>query len=337
MIFISHALEDLQFAEALKGFLSVLVDIAPDKILCSWSHYPNRFEDGEVSEWLKSAISSSDVIFAIVTPSGITTDRVLFELGAAWVLGKKIILFHLDGADFRDLPPHLGGFRHLQVDEQNAPVQIISVCKEAAASCGLEMKRGSGVPLALAGMVAVMRRQIPGGGDLALDKLGSPGAGLSYLSGVSDDVLARARAAEKWGTGDYCEISLSVKSAMKQEAVAVRILWDDLYKAIAPNVRQPQDEHFIRSLFLNLCRERDANLRNGLAYKILVDPSIKAESFSAIISRLVSLGYIATSRPPNSIFQKATQHTFWKITQLGEEYLAELITERRKITTKRVI
>ncbi|MDR0647990.1 MAG: toll/interleukin-1 receptor domain-containing protein [Synergistaceae bacterium] len=329
MIFISHSLEDLQFAEALKGFLSVLVDIAPDKILSSWSYYPNRFDGAAASEWLKSAIDASDVVFAIVTPSGITTDWVLFELGAAWALGKKIILFYLDGADFRDLPPHLGGCRHLQVKDQNAPVQITSVCKEAATFCGLELKRGSAVPSALAGMIAVMRRQISGGGDLALDKLDYAGA---ELSGLSDDASAGTRAAEKWGMGDYCEISLAAVSAKKQETVAVRILWDDLYKATAPNLRQPQDEHFIRRMILDLCRERDANLRNGLAYKILANPSIKDESFKAIISRLESLGYIATSRPQHSIFQKAAKHAFWKITHQGEAYLTELITERRRIT-----
>jgi hypothetical protein len=334
MIFISHALEDLQFAEALKGFLSVLVDIAPDKILCSWSEQPNRSLEGEVSEWLKSAIGSSEVVFAIVTPSGIATDWVLFELGAAWALGKKIILFYLDGADFRDLPPYFGGFKHLKVEEQNAPVQIVSACKEAASFLGLDLKRGSGVPAALAGMIAVMRRQISGGGDLALDKMDYAGASFSSLSGVPDPVSLDAvgsRRAVKWGAGDYCEIVLSVKSAQKRETVAVRILWDNLWKAMAPNIRQPQDEHFIRSLILNLCRERDANLKNSLKYKILTDPEIETKSYTAIISRLDSLEYIATSRPPHSIFQKTTRHIFWKITQLGEEYLAELIAERRKV------
>ncbi|MDR1515972.1 MAG: toll/interleukin-1 receptor domain-containing protein [Synergistaceae bacterium] len=334
MIFISHALEDLQFAEALKGFLSVLVDIAPDKILCSWSHYPDRLEDEGVSEWLKSAIGSSEVFFAIVTPSGITTDWVLFELGAAWVLGKKIILFYLDGADFRDLPPHIGGFRHLKVEEQNAPVQIISACKEAASFLGLEMKRGSGVPAALAGMIAVMRRQISGGSDLALDKLDYAGAGFSCLSGVPDDISSGAsasRRAEKWGASDYCEITISADTARKRENVVVRVLWDDLFKALAPNIRQQQDEHFIRSLILNLCRERDANLRNGLAYKLLTNPAIAKDSFSMIISRFASLGYVATSSPPHTVFQRETGNTFWKITQLGEAYLVELIAERRKV------
>jgi hypothetical protein len=334
MIFISHSLEDLQSAEALKGFLLAMIDITPDKILCSSPQDPDQLAAGGISEWLKFAVGSCEAVFAIVTPSSVTTDWVLFELGAAWALGKKITLFYLDGADFRDLPPHLGSYRHLKVEEHNAPLQIIAVCKETAAAIGLPLKRGSGVHTALAGAVAAMRRQAPDSIEPGHDNLDYAGAGLPYPSDAPDDAsadLSGVPKAEKWGMGDYCEINLTVHSALKQETVAVRILWDDMFKAIAPNIRQPQDEHFIRSLILNLCRERDANLRNSLAYKILANPSIKAESFSAIISRLKSLGYIATSRPPHSIFQKATRHVFWKITQHGEEYLVELIAERRKI------
>jgi hypothetical protein len=314
-------------AGTLKAFLTAVLDIEPEKILLSCLHDEKLAEDGEISERLREAVFSCEIFFAMVTPASTTAGWVLFELGAAWALGKKIIMFFLDGADFRDLPGPLAGFRHLDMKEQSAPLQMMAICRDAASFLNLGFKRGSAVPAALERMIAAMRRELANNDD---EPRSTPHEEIELSDANTPGSDNRGRP-EKWGGTDYCEIVCDANSALKKETITVKVLWDDLFKAIAPNIRQQQDEPFLESLILNLCRERDANLRNGLSYNILKNPGIDTVCFAMILSRLTALGYIGTSRPPHSIFQKNTRHTFWKITSLGEDYLRELIAKRRKI------
>jgi hypothetical protein len=328
VIYISCSAEDSLTAGTLKSFLAAVLDIAPDKISLACLHDEKLAGGGEISERLREAIGSCGVFFAMVTPASMTSDWVLFELGAAWALGKKIILLFLDGADFRDLPEPLAGFKHLDIGEQSAPLQMMGICREAASFLNLGLKRGSGVPAALERMISEMRRESAGEAD-------EPSAApeREEIGFPDEDAPGGGKMCgpEKWCAADYCEITCEAHSALKKETIIVNVLWDDLFKAIAPNIRQQRDEPFLESLVLNLCRERDADLRNGLAYGILKNLGINTVCFAMILSRLTAIGYIGTSRPPNSIFQRDTRYTFWKITQLGEDYLRELIAERRKI------
>jgi hypothetical protein len=120
-------------------------------------------------------------------------------------------------------------------------------------------------------------------------------------------------------------------SVSRKEVITVSITWDDIFLALAPNMRSPQDEHFIESVIMGLCKDRDHNFLNGLNYKLLNNPAIMHESFSLILSRLVSLNFIAASNPPRTVFQKSSRGAFWMTTQRGEDYLREMLAERRKL------
>jgi hypothetical protein len=326
VIFISHSAENMQFAEVLRNFLAVAIDIDLGDILCTCVHHRNSYDGEKISEHLKADISSCTAVIAIVTPESISTDWLLFEIGAAWALGKKLFFLFLEGVDFRDLPEPLNCFSYADIDDKNAPIQLMGVCREAAAAIGAGMKRGPQVIAALDRVISTMRRQTADDENEAWNTI--PLIAPERAEAPDPSAVVRA---EKWGAGDYCEIVCNADSAIKRETIKVRILWDDLFKALAPNIRQPRDESFVESLFLDLCMERDSNLRNGAKYKLLTNAAVTAESFTQIISRLSSLGYIRTSQPPHTIFQRSSRDTFWKVTPLGEDYLRELIAERRKI------
>jgi hypothetical protein len=330
VIFISRSSEDSLPAETLKSLLAAVLDIVHDNIEITCLHDEGLAAEGEIGGRLRDAIGSCGVFFAILTPASIKEEWMLFELGAAWALGKKIILLFLDGTGFCDLPTPLAGFRHLDMAEQDAPLQMMAVCRDVASFLDLGLRRGSSVLTELEGMAAAMRRE-PVIETRALSaKPDNAEARLpAYSAGPGK--TAKTGKTAKWGAVDYCEIACEAESALKKVTISVKILWDDLFKAIAPNIREQRDEAFVERLVLDLCRERDPNLKNGLAYKLLKTPAVNPDSFGMILSRLTLLGYIDTSRPPYSIFQKDTRHTFWKITPLGEDYLREIIAERRKI------
>jgi hypothetical protein len=330
VIFISCSSEDSLPAETLKNLLAAVLDIVLDKIQITCLHDEDLAAEGETGDRLRAAIGSCEVFFAILTPASIREDWMLFELGAAWILEKKIILLFLDGAGFCDLPTPLACFRHLDMAEQNAPLQMMAVCRDVASFLNLGLRRGSSVLTELERMASAMRREpvietsaLPAKPDNAEARIPSNGA--------SHGKTGKTGKAAKWGAVDYCEIACEAESALKKVTISVKILWDDLFKAIAPNIREQRDEAFVERLVLDLCRERDPNLKNGLAYKLLKNPVINPDSSGMILSRFTVLGYIDTSRPPHSIFQKDTWNTFWKITPLGEDYLREIIAERRKI------
>jgi hypothetical protein len=320
MIFISHSAREQPAAEALRDFLAEAVDIEPEKILCAY-FYNSASCAGKSSDLLKSDLAECAAVFAVVTPESISTDWVLFELGAAWILGKSLYFVYMDGVDFRDLPAPLSGFPYVDMDGKDAPIRIMSVCREVASSLGLQLKRGPRIPAALERMTSIMKgRPKDDGSAFEADP---PDLGNAEESAPAKE--------GKWGVNDCCDVTCTADSASRKEVITVPITWDDIFLALAPNMRSPQDERFMESVIMGLCKDRDHNFQKGLSYKLFNNPAIKPESLSLILSRLVSLNFIAASNPPRTVFQKKSRDAFWMTTQRGEEYLREMLAERRKL------
>ncbi|MDR3321362.1 MAG: toll/interleukin-1 receptor domain-containing protein, partial [Synergistaceae bacterium] len=125
MIFISHSERERRSASALRRFLMEATNVAGNKIFCTRIHDQNASGE-KFSEQLKFELRGCGIVFSILTPDSIMSDWVLFELGAAWALGKKLCLVFMDGVDFRDLPVLLSGFPYVDMDEQNAPIRLMA-------------------------------------------------------------------------------------------------------------------------------------------------------------------------------------------------------------------
>jgi hypothetical protein len=319
MIFISHSENNRRAASALKDFLLEAMNASPEKIFLTRVHDPAPKDGKKISEQLRSDLKECRVVIAIITPESVTADGALFVLGAAWALGKALYFMYMEGVDFRDLPAPLGGFPSIDMEDKNAPIRLMGVCREIAADLKIPMKRGPGVLTALEKMMKAMYNEpVEDGGEAAPDASGQDEEG---------------RFEEKtWSRTEYCEVVCAADSVARKEVIKVRILWDDLFKTLAPNMRQPQDAKFIESVLLGMCKDRDVNLLNGLNYKLLANPSVSSETFSRVISRLSVLEYISVASPPHTVFQKGSRGTFWRLTQNGEDYLRKLITERRKLS-----
>lgn len=89
LVFISHSHHDEKLAEALVDYL-VERSISPNKIRCS-SHPAHQTWPGDIPAELRKDMRASQVVFAIISKSSLKSGWVLGEIGAAWVLEKKII------------------------------------------------------------------------------------------------------------------------------------------------------------------------------------------------------------------------------------------------------
>ncbi|MDR3321766.1 MAG: hypothetical protein LBS93_04890, partial [Synergistaceae bacterium] len=232
MIFISHAGGDIAIAAALKNFLAESIDIEAEKIFCTCLHDPELAGDAQLSERLKNDITQCGALFAVVTPESVTSGSVLFELGAAWVLGKSLFFICLEGSDFRDLPEPLCGFLAINAEEKDAPVRLTAMCREVASELGLEMKRGADV-------VASLKALIDAVADRSEQNFAEPDG--VEICGDAEERQEESFEEAAWLGADYCEIIFAVDGVVRQELVTVRLFWDDIFMTVAQNLRQAQD------------------------------------------------------------------------------------------------
>jgi hypothetical protein len=272
---------------------------------------------------LRNDISRCGALFALITPESVSSGSVFFELGAAWILGKSLFFVCLGGLDFRDLPEPLGNFPSADAEEKDAPLRLTSLCREAATALGFGMKRGPNVVASLKELLVAVANRPKEEDFVQPDEE-------EMFENPTEERQDEFSVAE-WRGSDRCEIIFAVGSVARQESAKVRLYWDDVFMTLAQNLRQAQDEKFVESVLLELCRGKDHDFSKALGYKIITDPKIKPECFALITSRLSSMGFIATSKPPHTVFQKQARGTFWKLTQGGEDHLRKIISDRRKL------
>jgi hypothetical protein len=321
MIFISHHADASPSATALKSFLIEVMDLSPEKIYLTDLHDREAQSSKKNLERLRFNINESKIVFAIVTQQSIGSGWVLFEPGAAWALGKEIFFIFLQDTDFRDLPEPLESFKSIEINVKNAPIRFMELCRDISGRFKIQLKRGPKVLSALEAMLDVMRRNPEKPAEDFYDE----------SQFMSDAENFHDEGTWAFDEKDYCDITFMADGVTKKEEMTVRLSWDDLFKALAPNIREPRDNEFIESLVLGLCKEKDINLSNGLSYKLLTNPAMRPESFGLIISCFSSRNYIEIARAPHTVFRKNEREVFWKLTQNGEKHLSDVISERRKL------
>jgi hypothetical protein len=102
-IFISHSSRDKRFAKEVIHLLESCFVIPEGSILCT-SVEGYRLESGAtIPIGLRRALEHSYAVVGAITKKGLKSDWVLFELGAAWGIKKKLALLLL-GLSHEDLP-----------------------------------------------------------------------------------------------------------------------------------------------------------------------------------------------------------------------------------------
>ena len=129
-IFISHSHLDNEIAKKLTEYLKVALKIKASAIRCT-SVIGHELEPGEnIESYLQNEIKEGDIaLIGLLTQHGLASDWVLFELGAAWGKGKKIIPILGPGLKVEDLPGPLKNYKPVSIESKfsfNAMIRALS-------------------------------------------------------------------------------------------------------------------------------------------------------------------------------------------------------------------
>ena len=118
-VFVSYAHDDSDFAQRLLASL--------DDAEVSWWMDSADIASGEAFALkIKESITSANAVVVLVSPRSINDQWIQFEVGAAWALGKRVILILVGGADSEfTLPVWFSGFAFL--DARNRPMQDVAM------------------------------------------------------------------------------------------------------------------------------------------------------------------------------------------------------------------
>jgi len=103
-LFISHAHADRELAAALVELVRGYFDVPSSAIRCTSVDGYTLPPGAQVSESLRSEVENSEFVLALVTPNGVRSTYVLFELGAAWGLRGRAFPLLAHGFSQSNLP-----------------------------------------------------------------------------------------------------------------------------------------------------------------------------------------------------------------------------------------
>lgn len=145
MIFVSHKETDTALAKALVECLQASLELPSAKIRCT-SVPGFQLPFGETtSSQLKEDISASKAVIVLITRASLQSGWVLFELGAAWALGKVIVPILGPGLLQSDLPGPLKEYPVVRSDDMNAAARLRDALAQVAQALALR-ERGGGEP-----------------------------------------------------------------------------------------------------------------------------------------------------------------------------------------------
>jgi hypothetical protein len=136
--FISHKETDSALASATVELLIESLEISPDEIFCS-SVPGHRLRFGATIEsQIRDGLQDGDVLIALLTKDSIRSTWVLFELGAAWALGRLAIPILGVGLAYSDLPGSLAQYPCISLNEPETTVR--SRLDEALEQLSVDLK-----------------------------------------------------------------------------------------------------------------------------------------------------------------------------------------------------
>lgn len=311
MIFIIHAEGTRDAATAVLEFLLETLDIDAGSVISSGvpGHLPP--DNKKLSEYMKEHRTDTNAAFSIIGALGTQAAWFPFEIGAGWGLARLTFPILLPGAEQISLPIPLSACTCISTDEERAPAQLKFVhhtlCK-----------------------VLDIAPSAPDALSDALDRLVSRLAGTpSSAATLTKDLLFKDGMPAKRDDSDgYTTIPVNVSKFGKPIKIAVKISWDDIYRTIAPNIHTLAEDALVESLLLSLCKEKEPELANGVAFKIMTDTRIPPETLQQIKSHYQSLGYVECASGQGKYVKCAA--TQWKLTKKGADYLSEIVTYRKQ-------
>ena len=125
-IFVSHAHEDHQVAQALVTALNMGAGVEIKEIRCT-SFAPAGLGAGsQIANDLRKDIRSCKYFMPLITKNVPGSEFVLFEIGAAWVLNKKLFPVVHRMKPGQQIPSVLSGLLYTNLGREDDVVKLLS-------------------------------------------------------------------------------------------------------------------------------------------------------------------------------------------------------------------
>lgn len=128
--FISHSHEDRKIASELVNFFTEGVGVEKKDIRCTSITSTGLSVGSNIQDELRKDLKKCRYFVPLITPQSIARQFVLFEIGAAWVLGKDVIPLYV--GEFSDIkvPSILSNFLHLNINDIEGLIKLAEELSE---------------------------------------------------------------------------------------------------------------------------------------------------------------------------------------------------------------
>ena len=139
-VFISHSSIDVDVARLLVELLRKALNLKSQEIRCTSVDGYRMPGGASVDETLRVEVHDAELLIGIVTPASLKSAYVMFELGARWGAGKRMIPLLASGAT----PNHLGGpLAGLNALDASQIGQLYQLLEEAAQHLSVDLEKAS--------------------------------------------------------------------------------------------------------------------------------------------------------------------------------------------------
>jgi hypothetical protein len=142
-IFISHSASDTELGQDIAQFLQAMIDGAQVSGSASrGATEPAQApadEDGDGLAALRQQLADADVVVGLITQSALASGEVPFQLGAAWSLGKRLVLLLGPDGSATELYVPMSGAAMLAL----GPEALLELADALARDAGLTAEMGA--------------------------------------------------------------------------------------------------------------------------------------------------------------------------------------------------
>ena len=183
-VFISHSSIDVDVARLLVELLRKALNLKSADILCTSVDGYGMPGGASVDETLRVEVHDAELLIGIVTPASLKSAYVMFELGARWGAGKRMIPLLASGAT----PNHLGGpLAGLNALDASQIGELHQLLEEAAQHLSVDLEKAS----SYAATVEELAKEAAKAADY-LEEQSTGAAGYVQLSEDAKELLIEA-------------------------------------------------------------------------------------------------------------------------------------------------
>lgn len=140
-IFVSHSEKNVDIATALVNYLlsGLIID---DKDIRASSVAGHGFKFGDLKNNIKNDLDEAPILIALVTKESLESYWVMMELGAAWILSKKMIPILASDIRHNDLHEIIKANHYIEISNDNASAKLSEMIAELSSDLRIEQKNG---------------------------------------------------------------------------------------------------------------------------------------------------------------------------------------------------